>query len=234
MKTKILLVAVMFLISICAVSFAPAGGEGTVALAIKVVQDVSRKTVELDWAKAKKGDFLYSGDQVRTGERSIAIVKFKDNSMLRIREKSELKLFGEEKNGVFSKTVHVDRGQFSFDIQKQQNEQFTFTSPTSVASIRGTQGSMQSGEGQDLITVLEGLINLLNSFSNNSLNVGAGQTGISRRDGSIEVRDSSPEEQNRASNELRAGRGAGTEKQLDIELRDDQGNKKLMRIRYRD
>lgn len=204
------------------------------ALAIKVVQDVSRKTVDLDWTKAKKGDHLFSGDQVKTGERSIAIVKFKDNSMLRVREKSELKLFAEEKKGVFSKTVHVERGQFSFDIRKQENEQFTFTSPTSVASIRGTQGNMQSGESQDVVTVLEGLVNLLNSSSNNSVSVGGGQTGISRRDGSIDVRNASPEELNRASSEIRAGKGSGTENQLDIELQDQQGNKKHIKIRYRD
>jgi hypothetical protein len=224
---------VAIVISIGMFAFAQSNGS-SVALAIKTVQDVSRKTTDIDWTKAKKGDILYSGDQVRTGERSIAIVKFKDNSMLRVRENSELKLYGEEKNGVFSKTVHVDRGQFSFDIQKQQNEQFTFTSPTSVASIRGTEGFMETGANEDLVTVTEGLVTLLNQFSNMSVDIGAGQTGYSRRDGTVDVRTSSPQQQSRAENEIRTGRGTGTEKNLDIELQDPQGNKKLMRIRYRD
>lgn len=235
MKThRILLMMIIVVGMVCGVGIA-VSGEGSVALAVKVIQDVSRKTTEIDWTKAKKGDVVYSGDQLRTGERSIAIVKFKDNSMLRVRENSELKLFGEMKEGKFSKTVHVDRGQFSFDIEKQQqNEQFTFTSPTSVASIRGTQGYMQSAEGQDVVTVIEGLITLMNTFSNNSVNVGTGQTGFSNRDGSVDVRPATPEEQNRAEDEIRAGRGSGAEKTLEIELQDPEGRKSLMRIRYRD
>ena len=234
MKARVVVGAILAVIACFVVNYAT-GGENSVALAIKVVQDVSHKTATVDWSKAKKGDVLYSGDQVRTGERSIAIVKFKDNSMLRVRENSELKLFGEDKDGKFSKTVHVDRGEFSFDIEKQQqNEQFTFTSPTSVASIRGTQGFMQSNQGEDFLTVIDGLVNLLNTFSNNSVNVGSGQTGFSRPDGTIDVRQATNDEKNRAEREVRAGQGTGTEKSLDIELQDNQGRKSLMRIRYRD
>lgn len=233
MRKRTVLAFTGMLIGIGSVGFAQ--GKTSAALAVKVIQDVSRKTAEIDWTKAKKGDYLYSGDQLRTGERSIAIVKFIDNSMLRVRENSELRLFGETKNGVFSKTVHVDRGQFSFDIEKQkQNEQFTFTSPTSVASIRGTQGYMTTSEIEDHVTVIDGSVSLTNSFSNRSVNVDAGQTGTSRRDGSVDVRPASPEEQNRAKNEIRAARGAGVEKTLEIELQDPQGKKSLMRIRYRD
>jgi hypothetical protein len=233
MKAQKVLLIIALLVGVGVVGIS---GEGDrTAVAIKVIQDVTRKTPDIDWTKAKKGDIVYSGDQLRTGERSIAIVKFKDNSMLRVRENSELKLFGETKKGLFSKTVHVERGQFSFDIEKQkQNEQFIFTSPTSVASIRGTQGFMVSGEDADHITVIEGLVNLVNTFSNSSVNIGAGQIGFSRKDGSVDVRTASPEEQSRASNEIRAGRGTGVEKVLEIELQDPQGKKSLMRIRFRD
>lgn len=232
-KDRNILLLIAMVVGISGAALAQSG-KGA-AIAVKVIQDVSRKTAEIDWTKAKKGDYLYSGDQLRTGERSIAIVKFIDNSMLRVRENSELRLFGERKNGVFSKTVHVDRGQFSFDIEKQQhNEQFTFTSPTSVASIRGTQGAMASTEGEDRITVIDGLVSLTNTLSNQSMDVGAGQTGTSRRDGTVEVRPASLEERNRAQSEIRAARGTGVEKTIEIELQNPQGKKSLMRIRYRD
>lgn len=234
MKTKVVVMIVFGFFSTLLLRLSADSADKTIALAIKIIQDVSRKPVDLDWTKAKKGDLLYSGDYVRTGDRSIAIVKFKDNSMLRVREKSELKVIGEQKEGVFSKTVAVERGEFSFDIQKQENEQFTFTSPTSVASIRGTQGLMQSEQSGDIVTVIEGLINLLNTSSNNSVNVGAGQTGLSRRDGTIDVRNASKDESSRAENAVRAGRSGGVEKKLEIELEDAQGEKQLLRIRYRD
>jgi urease accessory protein UreE len=34
------------------------------------------------------------GDRLRTGEKSLAIVKFKDNSLVRIRERSEVIITG--------------------------------------------------------------------------------------------------------------------------------------------
>jgi hypothetical protein len=208
-------------------------GENTIALAVKVIHDVSRKAADVDWTTAKKGDMLYSGDQVRTGERSVAIVKFKDNSMLRVRESSELKLFGETKDGVFSKTVNVSRGEFTFDIEKQKsNEKFTFSSPTSVAAIRGTKGTMHHGELGDKVVILDGLVNLLNSFSNKDVNVNSGETGESNNDGTIYVRKSTPDELKAAQEAIDAGRGTGKSKQFDIELKDKEGNKKKLRIKY--
>jgi len=213
--------------------FAPPAGESTIALAVKVIHDVSRKPAALDWTTAKKGDFLYSGDQIRTGERSIAIVKFKDNSMLRVRESSELKLFGEQKEGVFSKTVSVTQGEFSFDIEKQKgNEKFTFSSPTSVAAIRGTRGTMHRGSLGDKVVVLDGLVNLLNSLSNKNVDVNSGETGESNDDGTIFTRKSTPDEINAAREAIDAGRGNGKSRQFDIELKDKDNNKKKLRIKY--
>jgi hypothetical protein len=233
MKINIFIITVCILFAGIVSGFVPPAGENTIALAVKIIHDVSRKPADLDWTTAKKGDMLYSGDQVRTGERSIAIVKFKDNSMLRVRESSELKLFGETKDGVFSKTVNVSRGEFTFDIEKQKaNEKFTFSSPTSVAAIRGTKGTMNHGDLGDKIIILDGLVNLLNSFSNKNVDVGSGETGESNSDGTIFVRKSTPEELNAAREAIGAGHGTGKAKQFDIELKDKDGNKKNLRIKY--
>lgn len=235
MKTKVLILTACILATILAAGFYPPGTDSnTIALAVKVIFDVSKKSPTVDWAKAKKGDMLYSGDEIRTGDRSIAIVKFKDNSMLRVREKSELKVYGEQKEGVFSKTVHVTRGEFSFDIQKQQDEQFTFSSPTSVAAIRGTKGDMQHLDNGDLVTVLEGIVNLLNVLSNTSVTLNAGETGFSGTDGSVNKHHSTTDEHNNAQNSLNSANETGQIKMLQIELQDPQGNKKLMKIRYRE
>ncbi len=209
-------------------------GEKSIALAVKVIRDVSRRTETIDWAAAKKGELIYSGDQVRTGERSIAIVKFTDNSILRVREKSELQILGEKKDGGLEKNVHLTRGEFSFEIQKQENEKFIFSSPTSVAAIRGTSGTFVRHDSGDVVVVLEGLVNLLNSISNTGIDVGPGQTGMSYTDGRVVVREATSNETNNAQRSVNAGSGSGRENLLDIELKDDSNKKKRLRIRYKD
>ena len=205
----------------------------TIATVSKVVQDVSKKVAAADWSKAQKGDLLSSGDELKTGEKSIAVVKFKDNSIIRVREKAELKLQGETTRGSLSKTVLVNKGTVGFEVQKQENEKFTFTSPTSVASIRGTKGMLETAGTGDELIVTEGLVNLLNLISNKSVNVGAGQTGVSRQDGTVSSRQSTPQERDRALNALAVGDDS-RQNELRIELRDPQGNTKELKIRYRD
>ncbi len=234
MNKKIFFIASCFIAAFLAVGFYPAGDNKTIALAVKVILDVTKKSDKMDWAKAKKGEILYSGDEVKTGERSIAIVKFLDNSMLRVREKSELKVFGANKDGKFSKTVHINKGEFTFDIQKQENEQFIFTSPTSVAAIRGTQGELTSLSDGDLLTVLEGMVSFLNQLSNTTVEVGAGETGFSGKDGKISKHAATADELNNVSNSINSGKGKGDIKELQIELKDKEGNKKLIKIRYRE
>jgi len=234
MKKYTLQFVVIALCAVFMVGFMPPGDQQTIALAVRVIRDVSHKSDKIDWTKAKPGEMLYSGDLVRTGAKSIAIVKFMDNSMLRVRESSELKIFGEQKEGVFSKTVQVNSGEFSFDIQHQQeNEKFTFSSPTSVAAIRGTEGDLEHSSAGDKLIVVDGLVSFLNTLSNQSVDVSTGQTGVSNPDGTIFVRDSSPDEKNNAQNALNSAHGSGTSKDLQIQLKDKNGNNKTLDIKYK-
>ena len=73
----------------------PAGSGATVGLISKVIQDVTHKQSNADWQKAKKGEPLTAGDRVKTGEKSIAILKFLDNSLVRVRELSELPIIAQ-------------------------------------------------------------------------------------------------------------------------------------------
>ena len=232
MKRTLFSILACIILASLIVGFGPPAERKPIAQAVKLIHDVNKKTPEIDWASVKKGDFLASGDQVRTEKNSIAIVRFLDGSLLRVRESSELKLLGEVKDGKFNKTVNVTRGEFTFDIQHQTNEAFTFSSPTSVAAIRGTEGVMGHDDNGDVLTVVEGLVNFLNAFSNQSVNIGTGQTGVSNNDGTISVHQSTPGESSSAQAALDAVHGTGTVKQLDIELKDAQGKKKDMRIKY--
>ena len=233
MNKQIVLLSFIMIAALAVFGFSPGTGDKTIALAVKIIHDVSRKPSDLDWTNAKKGDLLFSGDQVRTGDRSIAIVKFKDKSMIRVRQNSELKIFGDNKDGAFNKTVNLLRGEFSFDIQKQEDEKFTFTTPTSVAAIRGTEGTFIEGETGDLLVVLHGLVNFLNTLSNNNVDVHDGETGVSNSDGTVFSRASTPEEKDAAQAALNAALQSGSVKEMDLEFKDKDGSKKKLRIHYR-
>ena len=203
----------------------------TVALVMKTIQTVTKKTAVTDWTKVAKGDPLASGDELQTGMKSLAVVKFIDNSIVRVREQSQLSVNGEVGGPrALSKNVHITKGAFGFDIKKQkQNEEFRFTSPTSVASIRGTLGKDASTAGFDTVVVVEGLVNLLNTVSNNSVDIPAGYIGFSNPDGTITFRLATAEELADANN-LATDRASN---EINIELKDGQGNKKDLKIKFK-
>ncbi len=199
-----------------------------IAMIMKIIQeDVQRKTPTSDWQKAKRGDPLESKDMVKTGTSAFAVVKFNDNTLLKIRPNSEITIFGEIAENNFSKSIHVDQGSTDFDVVKQkEKEKFEFTTPTSVASIRGTNGRFETDkDSSDYLFINSGLALLLNILTNQSQSVGNGQVGISHRNGVIEVRIMTKSE---ASSTLEAGQlrgGLGGDKQnIEMDFKDNQGN----------
>ncbi len=185
--------AIFFLLSITDLSLAQK--KKPVATIFKPVGTVDYKTGEKDWTKAKPATPLIAGDIIRTQENSFAIVKFLENSVLRVQEKSEVTISGEIVKGEFSKNVYLQRGEVGFQVKKRPNEKFEFSTPTSVASIRGTGGLLIAGQDSNDVLILgSGIVDFKNLLSNMILKVKGGQTAFSMSDGSIKVEDSSPEE----------------------------------------
>jgi hypothetical protein len=200
-----------------------------VALITKVIQDVTKKTSEAEWQKAGKGETLLSGDKVRTGQKSLAVVKFLDNSIVRVRENSELTMNTEVAGIGTLRNVQLNKGGYGFHVKKQQNDQFRLTSPTSVASIRGTMGKFSGGAGADTLVVTEGLVNLRNVISGKELDVAAGEIGFSSEDGTVTSRKATEQELADANSTATGG----TDNELKLELRDGQGNKKELKLKYK-
>jgi hypothetical protein len=193
----------------------------TVGVLSKVILDVSHKETGKAWAKAQRGETLESGDGVMTGERSTAIIKFKDNTLLRLRERSRATVTGTSTSGAFSKEVNMESGAVGFDVKKQEsNEEFRFTSPTSVASVRGTSGYFAMSDSVDTLTVMQHVVNLMNKRTSRGIDVEAGFTGISYRSGQIEMHRSTPAEKRAAEEALKAG---DLQKQLRMQLRNRKG-----------
>jgi hypothetical protein len=210
---------------------APRSGDQTVGLLSKVILNVSHKAGTNDWSSATRGQTLNSGDMLRTGLRSLAIIKFKDNSMVRVRELSEVTLTTTLLNRARSKSVEVGSGGVGFSVTRQQTaEEFRFSSPTSVASIRGTAGLFATG-GADTLVVIEGEVIFENKVSAKTVLVKAGFTGISSPDGSIITRSSNRGEQQEAETASRPG---DQPRQLKMQLRNSRGEVKELILDFKD
>lgn len=213
-----------------AAAAAPGGPGATLALITKVVREVSLMNEAAEWDAAEKGDILKTGDRVRTGRQSLAILKFNDRSIVRVRENSEISMTTSSDGKGVVKSLDGAEGSFGFDVQKQRaDEKFRFTSPTSVASIRGTMGTWSSGKGNDTLVLPEGLVNLRNKVSDREIDVPAGYIAFSNADGSLTSRPATEEELAAA----RRAAGGGPARELDLKLRNDDGEEKDLKIRYR-
>jgi hypothetical protein len=186
---------IILLLSCSIALVAPAQKKKAVATIFKPVGTVDYKTGDKEWVKAKAATPLVAGDIVRTQENSFAIVKFLENSVIRVQEKSEVTVSGEIAKGEFSKNVHLQRGEVGFDVKKRQNEKFEFSTPTSVASIRGTGGLLIAGsDSNDVLILGSGSVDFKNLISNTISSVKAGQTAYSMANGSVKVQESTPED----------------------------------------
>ncbi len=202
---------------LCGMVHAQSPDQNAIGIVSRVILEVTRRTPAISWTKAQRGDILDAGHTVRTGERSIAILKLKDNSLLRVREKSQVTLTGGSIDNVFQKEVSVEGGSVGFNVQRQRpGEEFRFTTPTSVASVRGTEGTFTHSDTADVFTILTGLGRITNLNSLSVADVPAGFTATSRMDGRLDVRASTEDEKNSAA---RASNPEGRERQLRLQLK---------------
>jgi hypothetical protein len=161
------------------------------AYIIKVVKDVEQRSKATSgWSKAMLLSELKAGYEVRTQEKSFAMIKFADESKVSVREKSIITIQGEVSGGkILNRDVFIERGRAIFNIKKQETEQFRFTSPISVASIRGTEGGTGFDPGTTMsdITIITGVADFSSTRTQCRVTVGAGQTGIIDSTGSCKA-----------------------------------------------
>jgi hypothetical protein len=190
-------------------AFAGYDASKPVAAVHKPVGTVEFMASGKSWTKAVPATPLYSGDKVKTGDNSFVIIKFIENSILRIQEKSEITVHGDmTKNKEFSKNVYMERGSLGFTVQKRANEKFEFSTPTSVASIRGTEGLLVSGgDSADVLIISSGVVVFTNLISNQSVTVGANQAAFSDKQGNVDVKPVTLQQLQMLNNSL-SGSGA--------------------------
>ena len=135
----------------------------------------------------KAGAILDDGDKVRTGNSGfVSIIFIDDKSLLKIKENSEAVITGQRTTKDISKKINLDGGIVRASISKQ-NVDFVIQTPTSVASVKGTDFWLLSDDTGDQVIGMEGQVSLVNTETGQDVNVTSGMTGISTPDGQVGV-----------------------------------------------
>jgi hypothetical protein len=162
-----MLIPLLVITGICLAGDPP--GNSPIALVKKIVKDVTyKKAGQSDWEVAKTGTPLSDGEQVKTGANSLALVLFTDGSgLLRVRENTILNIYGAKDGRKLNKNTFIEKGKLGFEVNKQEDDEFKFTTPTAVASIRGTAGLFKVDSLGTTLVGIEGLIDVSCSYDPN-------------------------------------------------------------------
>ena len=119
--------------------------------------------------KLAMGTQLFSNDLIKTGADGFAIfVYLDDKSMIKVQKNSEMYVRWNVDKGQIQKEISMNNGLFKANINSQKSGAFTIVTPTSVASVKGTEFWVVSKgeEGGDQFFGLNGLVEVRNKKSN--------------------------------------------------------------------
>jgi ferric-dicitrate binding protein FerR (iron transport regulator) len=139
--------------------------------------------------------------------------------MMRLKPKTRLTLAAADTK---KRGVHMRAGAALFNIGKRRagDDPFTVTSPTSVATVKGTRFWVRVGDDSASVLVcLEGTVRLAAAESGSARDVDAGMTGGTDGD-ELTVRTT-------VSSDLPSGEAT---QELEIRFKDDDGSTKRLRI----
>ena len=165
-----------------------------IAVATKVTGLVEiMPTGEKDFLKLKPGKVLSDGDKIRTGSSGFAAIIFiDDKSILKLKEDSEAVIAGQRTAASISKKINMNSGTVRATVKKQ-NVDFVIQTPTSVASVKGTDFWLLSDPiSGDEIIGLEGIVMLTNNETGQEVEVTEGNSGISNPDGTVGLEETDP------------------------------------------
>ena len=143
-----------------------------------------------NFSNLKPGTILADGDKIRTGSSGFtAIIFIDDKSTLKLKENSEAIINGQRSARSIAKKINMDVGTIRATVNKQ-NSNFVIQTPTSVASVKGTDFWMITDPVDgDLVIGLEGVVTLTNNETGSEVDVTEGTSGISTPDGDVAVEE---------------------------------------------
>jgi hypothetical protein len=201
-------------------------GAQPIAVVLKVKGTVGlQKEGQAKGAVMKRGTRLENGDKLVTGKKSYAAVRFIDDaSLLRIRSNSRCTIRGQKEQNKILKNVFLEVGTILARVTKQKGK-FEVATPTSVASVKGTEWIIdQILQGGTYFYGLGGVVEITNSGGVALLH--EGETGFVPDEGTAPtIRPTKPGEVP-TFDDLSEG-----EDFFEFEFENNEGQKKLLQFR---
>jgi hypothetical protein len=202
-----------------------------IAIAIKVKGKVSViQKGSPEKQSLKPGTALSDQDKILTGKDGFAAIMYLDDkTVVKLLGNSDLTVAGNRTGGKINKSLDIKYGKIAASITPQKGNEFRIATPTSVASVKGTELTIASDPSTgDSFTLLEGLIEVTNSFTGETTEVEQGETAVSTPEGSLEINETT-------TDDLAGFEDADVEiptQELRFEVEDEDGNIKEIIIRF--
>ncbi|MDQ7053697.1 MAG: FecR family protein [candidate division KSB1 bacterium] len=167
---------------------------------------------------------MHSGNIIRTGDKSLAALVFTDDkSLVKIRANSEVTVKGSRDQKKVKKSLFMRLGELWAKVTK--GNPFQVETPSGVAAVKGTEFYVTMDQsGNMVVFCMEGLIELINRLGRLDLN--AGERGEL-------LRNNRPSERRMRDDEKPRWAGEDDLNELQIEFEDENGEKKILKIRFR-
>ena len=201
---------------------------GIIAITTKAKGNVSHRAWDSeDYINLLPAKSLNDGDHIQTGDDGFgALVYLDDKSMIKIKENTNFDVMGTKSQGKISKRIKINNGTVKASIHKGIESGFIIETPTSVATVKGTEFWMVTSSEGDQVFGLEGTVELKNIISGVIKMVSADETGTSLQTGEISVSTTDPSKVPTENEKEEINK-------FEIQFEGPDGDQKTMKIRYR-
>ena len=174
-----------------------------------------------------RGLGLYGDDRIRTGDNGFSIYRYLDDaSSIKILKNSDVEIQGRVDTRNIVKQVEVNNGILNFNIDKQNVSDFTIVTPTSIATVKGTDfWLICNGPEGDRFFGVEGDVEIKNIESGSIVILQENSVVISNSDGNILTQNMSSQDLEQIEN-LNEESGEYEDSDIDTGL-DDSINEEL-------
>ena len=201
----------------------------SVAVLTKVKGNVQVQKSNSEFSLVKAGQLLNHKDLIKTSANAFAVLIYLDDkSMVKLRGNTNLEIQGERIGKSLKKNLEITGGTVRAIVSEQRRGEFSISSPTSVASVKGTDLWFQSdNEEGDSIFCLEGIVQLINNSSGEIVDLLMNQTGVSTPDGGVSVSTTVA-----ADIPIDEDDSGKEPKEFRIRFKDSDGAEKVLIIKY--
>jgi hypothetical protein len=151
------------------------------AAVIRGLTGAVEKTVSgtSSWKKAARGDLLFAGDSLRTGEKSFVLLRLPGRHAARVDANTTVALddLSDPVQNRHRTALRFSVGKLFADVTEKTtpstDRAFEVKTPTATAAVRGTQFSTETSPGKAVITVNRGSVQV--TRQKEAVTVSAGQ-----------------------------------------------------------